>query len=288
MIRFPFDLFSETAEFPIHIQYGFHEKNDCYEHMHEDFCELVIVLDGSAEHIVNTEHYRIAKGDAFVINQETAHSFVNAVHMEICNIMFKPELTFAAAYDMKQLPGFQALFVLEPHFTQNHHFCSQLRLTAGAFRTVQQLIHAMMDAYTEKAPGWRDTVFSLFSLLCLSLSRSYRTETATAGNAFVKLAGAIAHMENNYCSALSTEALASIAGYSPRQFLRLFREVFGTSPNAYILGLRMRRAQQLLRESQLTIGEVAWQCGYDDQNYFSRTFRRHTGMSPSAYRMQQH
>ncbi len=284
MIQFPFHIFTDSPQFPIHMQYGFHEENDCYAHLHEDFSELVIVLDGAAQHIVNTERHCITKGDVFVINHETVHSFSEAVHLRICNIMFKPECTFASAYDMKQLSGFQALFVLEPHFTQNHHFCSHLKLTAGAFTTTERLVQEMMMTYRSREPGWMDTTFAMFQLLCLSLSRFYRTADIPSENTFVKLAGAIAHLENNFCSDLSTRTLAGIAGYSQRQFLRLFHEVFGTTPNAYILGLRMRKAQQLLKESTLPIGEIAWSCGYDDQNYFSRTFRRSTGMSPSDYR----
>lgn len=284
IVSFPFRLFADQDTFPVHIQYGFHEENDCYPHNHADFSELVVVLDGSAQHVVGGESYRIAKGDVFVINEHTVHSFADASHLRICNIMFKPEQTFADLFDMKKLPGFQALFVLEPHCTQNHHFCSQLRLTAENFSTAETMILEMMELYTQRETGWQDGLFAMFRLLCLRLSQYYQADTVSGGNAFVKLAGAAAYIENNYCSSISTEMLAGIAGYSERQFLRLFKSVFHATPNSYIAGLRIKKAQQLLRTSPLSIGEIAWNCGYDDHNYFSRVFRKHTGMSPVQYR----
>ncbi len=283
MIRFSFSLFSHNEEFPIHFQYGFHEKDDCYVHGHEDFSELVIVLEGSAQHIVNNETYPISKGDIFVINPFTAHGFTSAQNLQICNIMFKPESVFSEVYDMKQMPGFQALFVLEPHYFQNHSFCSQLRLKAGEFADVTALIHSTLAEYNKKDDGWRDLVFSRFLLLCITLSRLYRTNTENDTVGFLKLAGAIAHIENHYCTALTTESLAKIAGYSERQFLRLFKSVFSITPTLYITNLRIKKAQTLLKTSTMSIGEIAWNCGYDDHNYFSRQFKKQTGMTPTEY-----
>lgn len=285
MIRFPFRLFSDSEDFPIHIQYGYHEKDDCYVHGHEDFSELVIVVEGAAQHIVNQESYPISKGDIFVINQYTEHGFASAEHLEIFNIMFRAEETFSDVHDMKQMSGFQALFVLEPHYSQNHSFCSQLKLTASEFTAVKTLVMDTLEEYKRKEVGWKDLVSAQFQLLCVMLSRLYQTDTAGTDNAYLKLAGAVAHIENHYCTAVTTEELAKIAGYSERQFLRLFKSVFSVTPNLYIINLRMKKAQQLLKTSPLSIGEIAWNCGYDDHNYFSRIFKKHVGMTPSEYQL---
>ncbi len=283
MIRFQFSVFADAVEFPIHLQYGYHEENDLYLHEHEDFAELVIVLDGSAQHVVNGESYPISKGDVFVILHSTAHSFTEAAHLKICNIMFKPEIVFADLYDMKQLSGFQALFVLEPHYSQNHHFCSQLKLRSEEFASTRMHIYEMMDAYTKKETGWKDLIYGKFRLLCIQLSKFYQTNAGNMTSEFVKLAGAAAYIENHFCCDISNEHLSRIAGYSERQFLRLFKAVFSTTPNRYIVSLRIRKAQQLLRNRDMSIGEAAWHCGYDDYNYFSRVFKKQTGMTPTEY-----
>ena len=72
MFRMPLSAFLQDESFPFFIQYGIH-KEPLYLHSHDNFSELVIVLSGSAEHIVDSERYRIRKGDVFVISDETEH-----------------------------------------------------------------------------------------------------------------------------------------------------------------------------------------------------------------------
>ena len=104
MIRLPLWIFTKSEDFPFFIQYGYHDS-ECYLHGHEDFSELVIVLEGSAEHTVGTEHYPISKGDVFVINQDTEHGFTGVSDFRICNIMFRPEVLFEHIYNITVFPA---------------------------------------------------------------------------------------------------------------------------------------------------------------------------------------
>lgn len=65
---------------------------------------------------------------------------------------------------------------------------------------------------------------------------------------------------------------------------RLFKEQYGSSIGNYILSLRISRAKELLRFTDLPIDEIGQRCGNSDANYFSRTFRKIEGVSPSEYR----
>jgi transcriptional regulator GlxA family with amidase domain len=56
------------------------------------------------------------------------------------------------------------------------------------------------------------------------------------------------------------------------------------SPQAYLQSLRIAAAKDLLRHSNLSIGDIAWQLGLHDVSYFSQLFRRHSGISPLHYR----
>ncbi|MBE6877041.1 MAG: helix-turn-helix domain-containing protein [Ruminococcus sp.] len=284
MIAFPYDLFSETPDFPVHLQYGFHDK-ELYLHVHEDFSELVIVLNGSAGHIVGGESYHISKGDVFVVGQNTEHGYEKTQRLTICNIMFRPEV-FEHAYDIRQLSGFQALFVLEPHYSQKYHFLSHLKLNPQNFTETETLITEIIQEYQGKKIGWQDMTYSGFLKLCVMLSRCY--QDTDSGNTFLKLADAAAYLEHHFCEHVSMTELAEISGYSERQFFRLFKSAFQTTPNLYLAGLRMKKAQHLLQSTSLSIGEIAFKCGYDDQNYFSRAFRKYTGMTPSEYQNSMH
>ena len=78
--------------------------------------------------------------------------------------------------------------------------------------------------------------------------------------------------------------MAELAHLSPSRFRALFREATGLSPLDYLLVLRLNHARQLMLQTGSSIGEVARAVGYEDQLYFSRIFKKRTGLSPSAYR----
>ncbi|WFB35179.1 AraC family transcriptional regulator [Kiritimatiellota bacterium B12222] len=82
----------------------------------------------------------------------------------------------------------------------------------------------------------------------------------------------------------SGEELAAAVGLSCSQFSRRFYKMFKLSPRDFLLAQRVEKAGTLLRESQMTVGEIAESLGYRDVGYFSRQFKQKTGRSPLAYR----
>ena len=85
---------------------------------------------------------------------------------------------------------------------------------------------------------------------------------------------------------MDLEELAGIAHMSKRHFMRNFQAAIGNSPIAHLVQLRVNRAAALLRRSDHTITEVAFEVGFGDSNYFSRQFRKLLGVTPSEYRRQ--
>lgn len=85
---------------------------------------------------------------------------------------------------------------------------------------------------------------------------------------------------------LRIEILSARAGASVSWFRKRFTAVFGTSPCAYLMNLRLSHAKTLLAADELSIGAVAAACGYSDVYAFSAAFKKYTGISPSAYRKQ--
>jgi transcriptional regulator GlxA family with amidase domain len=79
---------------------------------------------------------------------------------------------------------------------------------------------------------------------------------------------------------VSLDQLAKHSGLSRRHFARLFRELFGTSPMDYVLAARLERSVRMLRETARPVSAVAYACGFNDSNYFSRAFRARYGIAP--------
>ncbi|MBI2772196.1 MAG: helix-turn-helix transcriptional regulator [Burkholderiales bacterium] len=80
------------------------------------------------------------------------------------------------------------------------------------------------------------------------------------------------------------ERLAAVSGVSEAHFARSFKQAFGVPPHRYLLTRRIEKATALLRDTQLSITEIAFGTGWESLGTFGRTFRDITGASPSAIR----
>lgn len=93
------------------------------------------------------------------------------------------------------------------------------------------------------------------------------------------------YMEEHFSNAsLAVEYLARRAHVSPACLRRRFAERYGCAPKQYLDRLRMEHAQKLLQTGYYDTREVAERCGFGDVGYFCTAFRRHTGVTVSAYR----
>lgn len=91
-------------------------------------------------------------------------------------------------------------------------------------------------------------------------------------------------LEKRFGDALSLTAIAAQHGMSPRTLTRRFHAATGEPPSDYLARLRMAVAKELLRQTQLTIAEVAARVGYRDIGAFYDMFHKHVGLAPGRYR----
>ncbi|MDF2467549.1 MAG: AraC family transcriptional regulator [Ramlibacter sp.] len=80
------------------------------------------------------------------------------------------------------------------------------------------------------------------------------------------------------------ERLAKVSHISPGHFARQFKEAFGLPPHRYLLTRRIEKAKALLRDTQMSISEIAFHTGWGSLGTFGRTFRDVTGENPSTIR----
>ena len=94
------------------------------------------------------------------------------------------------------------------------------------------------------------------------------------------------HIESHLDQKLSLDDLAAMAGLSTQHFARAFRQSFGMPPHSYLLRRRLEHVEQMLRDTQLPVAEIAAAVGFSDQSHLTRHFHRLKGISPSAARWQ--
>jgi transcriptional regulator GlxA family with amidase domain len=91
-------------------------------------------------------------------------------------------------------------------------------------------------------------------------------------------------LDGNFLGAVAIGELAARAGLGERTFMRRFRKATGDTPHYYIQQLRIAAARRLLETTAETIDGITLRIGYEDVGSFGKLFKRHTGLSPAAYR----
>ena len=96
------------------------------------------------------------------------------------------------------------------------------------------------------------------------------------------------YINHNYTEEINLNSIAHNMNYSSSYLTKIFNQAYGTTPNKYIISLRMQKAQQLLLHNpEFSIGQIGNIVGYPEQGYFSRIFKKQIGVSPFEYRENQ-
>lgn len=95
-------------------------------------------------------------------------------------------------------------------------------------------------------------------------------------------------LDQSYDTPITVEDLSREVALSPYYLIRAFRHAYKQTPHQYLVGVRIARAKELLRNSDLSITEICMAVGFESLGSFSALFRKVAGISPSAYRVSSH
>ena len=94
----------------------------------------------------------------------------------------------------------------------------------------------------------------------------------------------IDNMEHSFSAPYDAKSYADMLYISVSRFNHFFKEIIGVSPYKYYTNIRIKNAQELLEQTDLKINVIAKNCGYDDALYFTQSFKKQIGITPSEYR----
>ena len=274
--------FFEDPEFPLTL--APRDPQPLFPIHRHDFCELVLVLGGTGVHFTRDDQYQVIAGDVYLINGELAHGYKNLDDLVLINIIFKPEGLGLPSEDLSRIPGYHALFTIEPRYRTRDRFQSRLRLAPREMARASALVEAMEAELTGRPRGYRFLAKSLFFQLIGFLSRCYSGESSEISGQRYRLGKVISFMEHHTDRSIRIDELIEISGGSESTLLRDFKRITDSTPLEYHLKLRIRRACRLLRLTDDPVTRIAFETGFEDSNYFSRQFRKVMGLSPRDYR----
>ena len=131
----------------------------------------------------------------------------------------------------------------------------------------------------------------LVGYLCLFLdeliqSSATRRESRCSQLKDFYIQEAVTYIQQNYHRDLTVEEIADVCKLNRSYFSRLFKETVGSTPQEFLIRLRLSNAAELMRTTADTIGDSALQCGYPNQLHFSQAFKKHYGLPPREWRKQ--
>jgi AraC-like DNA-binding protein len=258
-----------------------HEPTDLHGH---DFHELVVILSGRGRHITERETYPISAGDAFLLAGAETHGYADTQDLALVNILFDPQRLHLPLADVGDIPGYQALFRVEPMLRSQSRLQSRLQLAPDELAVAAQMIARLQAELRECKPGYRFAACACLMDLILHLSRGYTRSGAPEGGSILRLGQVLSFIEKHFAEPIRVSQLARLAHMSESSLLRTFRQVMGTSPLDHVIRVRIGKAMELLRHGDVRVTEAAFQCGFRDSNYFARQFRKVTGRTPRQFR----
>ena len=218
-----------------------------------------------------------------MIAGEHEHQYTEMNGLALANILFDSDQLNMINWDIRTLSGFHVIFNLEPRLRSQSKFDSRLHLSERPFNRAKELLHSLHFETQSRHPGYRVMACGLFMQLAVFLSRYYTEKPTEESINLLRLGNTIAYMETCYAEAITLDDLARMAHLSTRHFQRIFQECMRSSPIDYLLHIRVQKAAEMLRRSGRSITQIAVDCGFSDSNYFSRCFRKITGVTPGRY-----
>lgn len=248
-------------------------------HAHE-FEELVVIVGGKGTHRIGEEEYAIEMGEVFVVLRGMSHHYPATHGLSLINILYDPRRFRLPRADLGALPGYHALFEIEPRLRQRERFKNRLKLPVEELGQFLNIVAEIEEELVERNPGYRFMATAHFERLLGFISRAYAHVSKPVARPVTQISEVLAYIERHYAEPLTVEDIAGEVGMSPTTLFRNFKEIMDRSPIDYLIRLRIDKAAQLLRRGGMRVGEVSGAVGFNDSNYFARQFRRITGRSP--------
>ncbi len=247
------------------------------------FAELVVALSGHALNIIDGRRSVVLPGDVYVLLPGMRHEQQDMENYRFCIFKFDYEALLREAGELRDLPGFQLLFVLDP-LRPNREENLHPVLEAEARPKVEQLTAILERELREKPAGYEAVSRHLFLALVTILAHHCGVSGEARRYNMHLIADAMGYMERHYMEALHIDELAARACYSRRHFTRLFRAMSGMSVSDYLTQIRLRHVCGLLAQGDRSVAGIAQDCGFTDAAALCRCFKLRYGQSPQRYR----
>ena len=257
-------------------------------HSHDDFIELVYIVSGKGEQTINGKSIPIEKGDLFLFNASVEHSFTadGDTPLLVCNCLFLPTAIGLSGDSCRDFLDIAWRFLFYSSDAADSEI-DYLRLSGLDNGEIERILQYMAEEYGKKENGYIQILRSELTKLLILLFRRFASETPQQKKQYLRrliVEDALDYLRTHYSESITCELLAQKAYLSVSYFRELFHAHTGMTVVSALQKIRIERACALLRETSLTVSEVANRVGYSDMKFFYKVFHRWMQVSPGAFR----
>lgn len=242
-------------------------------HAHKSH-EIYYLISGQRRYLIGHTIYDVTPGDLVLIPRSRLHRTVSpgptGYERYVCNFLEDRIQPFIQSMGREVFDR-----LIE---------CGCLRLPSHVAHSVHRDLERMEQELTERREGCQAVALHLLEGILISALRYGTPKDPIHGEGADKVQALARYIALNYAQPITLRSAATMACLEDTYFSRRFKALTGFGFQEYLTQTRLQAAERLLHESQLSVAEIAEQCGFSGANYFGDVFRRWKGCSPSQYR----
>ncbi len=265
-----------TVDFKILKESRMGQAREESERFHR-YHELYYIAEGKCSVFIGQRTYRLQTGDFALIPAGTLHKTDFTSHGQNTKYVISFSVNTA-----RQIDAF-----LETEIAETGIRAGKIKAPVQRQEAVLLLVNRMLYEFENQPPLGRSLCLALLAELLISLQRYRAGEAENHGNedtAHGRMREVAAYLCEHAREQITLSEVAAHFAVSPSHLSRVFHRETGFGLREYLVHYRIRQACDLLLNSDLSVTQIADQCGFSDSNYFGDAFKKATGLSPREYR----
>ncbi len=248
--------------------------------------QLTVIRRGECVFRINETDYTLCPGDAVIVPKGTYYKPHTDTFCEYTFFQFDGELDEC---DGSELPSSVSAAAAPASFygyfeKRTAPLLLDYKMSlAERTKDIELLIGKCVNIDRSRTATSQMLQSLYFSEILVHLSEILSMKVSDTSGYPQSLSKILYYIKENYTSDIRLEDIAEHTKMSKQYCMRLFKKHMNTTINDYILELRMKHAAYLLRATYMNVNQAADYLGFSSVSYFSRTFKKYFGVSPSEY-----
>ena len=239
-------------------------------HNHNEF-EILLITEGNPDLLIGDNIYHTKKNDIVFVNPLETHSVRS---------YDKPYKLKCMCFNLSVISDKKINEKLE-----NIRISNYMNSEKYDISYIKSLYIRIFQLYN-KPDEWSDSEISanLMMIFIYLFRKEFLCQKEPESKSLEFRSLVLEYIALHYAENITSFDLSKLLSYSQEHFCRKFRSDFGRSFSDYLLMYRVTMSKIFLEEKDITIGQVAYKCGFSSADYFSRSFKKMVGILPSEYR----